>query len=206
MKFEKKLIKLVNKHHTAIFAVVFIMYVLYTLASFTYMDAGFPFIKTRCITKAVADYDYGTHFTQAQESAFFLKSKLRLWGYNPFYFAGYPSGVFIGIDNHWATTTMFVFGSLFSPELVFNLSILFCFLTLPLLAYWTARNYQLDRLSSLIFYILTICLIIGNDLSFSSNAGIKNFLYLGLYSFVLGVFLSFCTASLLFRYLQLIVI
>ena len=98
----KDIIKIIYRNYKKIFLIFFILYSIYLVSSFSSLEKDFPFFNTNCMNKPIIQNDYMGHFTQSLESSLFFKSDYRIWGYNPYYFAGYPSGMHSAIDNHWA--------------------------------------------------------------------------------------------------------
>ncbi len=139
--------------------------------------------------------DYASHYVNAIEMSRFFKQNLRLWGYNPYFSAGFPSGIRVAISNHWAFLFNLILGEPLSNPLAFNLAIFTAhFLPLPL-ALMTARNFRIGRVNTLIFALLTVLFLEGYDPA-------RLFFWVGMYGFVLAVFLCFFMASLFYRYCQ----
>lgn len=184
--FPFEFLQAIRKHYKKIIFLFFLIYL---------ADTTSKFFDSCCLNSPIIQDDYAFHFVDAVESASYFKAHYRIWGYNPYYLAGYPSGIFLAIDNHWALLFMFVLGGLLPPALVFNLSIFFSYLILPLLVICTAKNFKMGKTGSLFFFILSIFLISGFPEA-------RAFFINGSYAFVMATYLSFYILSLLFKYLN----
>jgi hypothetical protein len=183
----------IEKHYKKILAVFFVFYMIYLLASFFPFENGT--VDTSCLNSPLLQEYYATHFESSINSARFLMASFRLWGYDPYHLAGYPAELDLSLSNHAAILFNFLFGWIFGPVLSFNLAIFLSLLILPILAFYSAKNYNIRRISPLFFFILSIFSII----EFSK---IGDFICAGMYGFVLAVFLSFYTSSLFFKYIS----
>ena len=174
----------IRRHYKKIIFLFFMIYL---------VDVGSKFFDSCCLHSPIIQDDYAFHFVDAVESVSYFKAHHRIWGYNPYYFAGYPSGIFLAIDNHWALLFTLVLGGLLHPAFVFNLSIFFSYLILPLFIILTGKNFKMGKAASLFFFILSIFLVSGFP-------DMRGFFYNGSYAFVLATYLSFYILSLLYRY------
>lgn len=154
-----------------------------------------PFADIRFMNSPLIQDDYALHFINAYEMSLFFKKAFRIWGFNPFYFAGYPSGLWLAVSNRWAFLFQVVFGSFLNTVFTFNLSILLSYLILPLFSFFAARNFRIGNVGSLFFLIFSGFL--ANGFYF-----INNFRTYGCYGFVLASFVSFYIFSLFYRYMQ----
>ena len=50
-------------------------------------------------SRPIANGDYGAHYYQAVHAAEHLRESGSLWGYDPFWMAGYPEGLVSLVDN-----------------------------------------------------------------------------------------------------------
>ena len=114
-----------------------------------------------------------------------------MWGYNPFFFAGYPAGIYLETDNHWATLFNMALGGILNKALTFNLAVLIAFLLPPIFAYFSADNFRLSKTGMLFMVIFSMFIICG-------DAIIRGFRQFGGYAFILSSFMSLYSASLLY--------
>jgi hypothetical protein len=184
--FPFKALQMIRRHYKKIILIFFLIYL---------ADTASRFFDTCCFDSPIIQDDYAFHFVDAVESASYFKAHHRIWGYNPYYLAGYPSGIFLAIDNHWALLFMLLLGGLLSPAFVFNLSIFFFFLILPLLVFLTAKNFKMGNTGSLFFFVLSIFMTSGFPTA-------RSYIGNGSYAFILATYLSFYILSLLFKYLN----
>lgn len=184
---------LVENNYKKTVCILFIFYSLYVLASFLPIRGAYPFVETACIDKPVLQDDYSLHFTSTLDSSSFLRQNQRVWGYDPYFLAGYPSGTVFALTTQWTILFNVLIGRFFSPPFVFNFAIFIGLLIMPILALFTARHYGLGKANSLAFFAFSLFLLAGFQM-------IKNFTYCGMYGFLLAVFLSFLTSSFFFHY------
>lgn len=181
-----KLTSFIERHYGKIaFIIYIIFYFIYIITRFT----------PNCLQHPIIQIDYTWHFVDMVTASHFFEEDNRIWGYNPYHSAGTTVGIVLAISNHWALLFSILLGRLFAPALIFNLSILIGLLLLPILAIFTAQNFEFKKPNSLLFFVLSIFFLRGHHMPTS-------FLYYGLYGFVLGTFLSLFTASLFFRYMH----
>ena len=89
-------------------------------------------------SRPIANGDYGAHYYQAVHAAEHLRESGSLWGYDPFWMAGYPEGLVSLVDNK-----AFLLALALAPPrfhaLVFNAEILLMLLAVPGLGYIAGR-------------------------------------------------------------------
>jgi len=95
------------------------------------------------------------HFSQCLTAKKLLVSYGKIWGYDPFFLAGYPSGALLDADNKAWELFVFLFSPL-SEGFAFKLYFILFFLMYPFLLYGAARNFGLSRSDGIIAAILAI--------------------------------------------------
>lgn len=184
--YPSKTLKAISKHKNKIILIFLLVYL---------VDTASKFVCPNCLNKPIIQVDYISHFVESVESLFFFKTQHQLWGYSPYHFAGYPSEVFITNSNHWAMLLNIIFGGFINKAFVFNISIFFSYLILPGLIFFTAKNFNLGKINSLFFFLLSTTLIMGFP-------EIEEFYNYGMYGYIFAVFLSFFTLSILYKYVN----
>ncbi len=106
--------------------------------------------------------DYAMHFSQCLSARRFFSSAGRLWGYDPFFLAGYPSGTLVNADNK-AWEVFFLALSFLGEGLAFKLYLMAFLLLYPLFPYAAARNFGLSwttavtaAILALLFFLLSM--------------------------------------------------
>jgi len=186
--------KKIKAYYKKIIVSCFVLYLFFG-ARFFFLGSQSPYFNKDFLNQPLIHDDYAFHFIDTVESSSFLRENHRIWGYNPYYFAGYPSQVFLSIDTHLTIFINLILSGLLNPALLFNLSIFLSFIVLPILAFFTAKNFNIGKINSLFFFIFCIYFIVGFH-------RIRTFYIFGGYSFIIGVFLSLYVASLFYKYLE----
>jgi hypothetical protein len=99
----------------------------------------------------ISGRDYDIHINQVWRVTEALDGFGRTWAWDPQVLAGFPVGTVFDADNKaWElwTWTLTKLGA--SKGLAFNLFVLLAHLLLPLVVYWSARLFDLSRLSALL--------------------------------------------------------
>jgi len=148
-----------------------------------------PFVDTSALHEPVVQDDYLVHYTEGIETAHFFKTRGRLWGYNPWFLAGYPCGVYQGCDNRWVVLCQLCLGWV-NPAFAFNVSILLALLMLPWLAFGTATAFGMRGWNRACYVAISTYGVVGFKL-------LNAFILFGGIGFVLSVFLSFLAAGCL---------
>ena len=99
--------------------------------------------------------DYAMHFSQCLAAKRFFSAAGRLWGYDPFFLAGYPSGTLVNADNK-AWEVFFLAISFLGEGLAFKLYLMAFLLLFPLFPYAAARNFGLPRETAITASILSL--------------------------------------------------
>ncbi len=145
-------------------------------------------------SQSIYNVDYPFHYYNAYAAKQFVGASGRIWGYDPFFLAGYPANVYSDLDNKWVEAAL-----CFVPQVIFafafKLLVLFAFLAAPFLMYLAALNFDAGRRASLVSLALSI---------FIWNAGRYTYLKIinGMFSYVLACFACLFFLSLVYRYFR----
>jgi hypothetical protein len=93
----------------------------------------------------ITSLDYSLHFVRVWATDEMLSEHGRIWGYNPFFLAGYPAGTVFDVNNHFIE----LFGVAlhrvgFSLPTAFNLFVFLALLLVPIFTWMAARNFGLS--------------------------------------------------------------
>jgi hypothetical protein len=91
--------------------------------------------------------DYGAHYYQAVHAAGHLRSRGALWGYDPWWMAGYPEGLVGLVDGKIFLATLALTPAFMRPA-VFDLLIVGMLSCVPVLGYLAARLADASRLEA----------------------------------------------------------
>lgn len=117
----------------------------------------FP-LKGLVTNRPYAQSDYGYHFYEAFAAARFAAGTWQLWGYDPFFLAGYPSNLLDNLDNRLIELGV-VFLRFLGEARAFNLMVFVFFLSVPVLVFSTARLLEVDRRSALLSSVLALLIL-----------------------------------------------
>ena len=93
----------------------------------------------------IASLDYSLHFTRAWITDGLLSEHGRIWGYNPFFLAGYPAGTVFDVNNHFIELFCIVLHRVgFSLPTAFNLFVFLALILAPVVTWAAARNFGLS--------------------------------------------------------------
>jgi hypothetical protein len=93
----------------------------------------------------IASLDYSLHFARVWATDEMLGEHGRIWGYNPFFLAGYPAGTVFDVNNHFIE----LFGVALhrvgvSLPTAFNLFVFLALVLVPVFTWTAARNFDLS--------------------------------------------------------------
>ncbi len=100
--------------------------------------------------------DYAMHFSQCLAAKRFFSAAGRLWGYDPFFLAGYPSGTLVNADNKAWEVFFVALSSFLGEGQAFKLYLIAFLLLYPLFPYAAARNFGLSRGTAVAAAILAL--------------------------------------------------
>lgn len=116
--------------------------------------------------RPLASSDYGYHFYDAFAAAKFAKGAAQLWGYDPFFLAGYPSNVLDNLDNRLIELGLIAFGFMGEPR-AYNGMVLALFLCVPVFVLVASRLFGLDRWSALFASLLALIVLYTDSFAVS---------------------------------------
>jgi len=93
----------------------------------------------------ITSLDYSLHFVRVWATDEMLAEHGRIWGYNPFFLAGYPAGTVFDVNNHFIElfgVTLHRVGV--SLPTAFNLFVFLALLLVPVFTWMAARNFGLS--------------------------------------------------------------
>jgi len=134
--------------------------------------------------------DFSMHYAQCISAKRFLAGFGHLWGYDPFFLAGFPQGVLHPDIIAWQ---LFYYAAspVLGPGPAFKVYLLLFFLLYPLCIYGAMRNFSLSRVAALVAALLSVFL-------FNLTLAV-NFFYWGVVSYVIVCFFSLYVLSLFFK-------
>lgn len=142
----------------------------------------------------IYNVDYPFHYYNAVAAREMFHASGRLYGYDPFFWAGYPCNVYSDVDIKWVELLL-----IFAPKAIFpvmfKLIVFASFLLAPVFMYLAGRNFGLLESESLAAFALSI---------FIWNAGRYTYLKLinGMFSYIFSCFVCIYFLSALYRYLK----
>jgi hypothetical protein len=138
--------------------------------------------------------DFSIHFYRAAAISHILSTDKAVWGYDPYFAAGYPIGLLEDLDNRGCELFVFALSSLgLNKAQAFKLFIIIIFLSFPLLIYLTAINFSLTKNERILTTALAVIFWYGQH---------YNFIWNGMFSFLFSSFLYLYIFSLFYRYLK----
>jgi hypothetical protein len=191
------MLSFLDDHSKKAFALLGCCFFVYLFFAFAGQSRS-PYVHTRWLSQPVANDDYIQHYAHAVNSARSLQAHGRTWQYSARHHAGYPADPF-HLSNQWAIFFVVLLGGATGAAFAFNLAVFTAYLLSPLFAFLAARNLHLRPAGALLFSLLSMFLIVGEE---HAHAGFRNFFGYGMYGWTLGVFLSIYVWSLLHDYLN----
>ena len=142
----------------------------------------------------VVERDYAYNYYNVYAAKKFYETSGRLWGYDPYFMAGYPAGTLTDVNNKMAELLACLLA--FAHEaVVFKMYCLAILSLGPLLIYHSARNFGLPRPHSLLAASLLV-------LVWNSYPEIVHYQAFGMVSFLGACYASVWVFSLLYRALD----
>ncbi len=93
----------------------------------------------------IASLDYSLHFVRVWITDGLLSEHGRIWGYNPFFLAGYPAGTVFDVNNHFIELFCVVLHRIgFALPTTFNLFVFLALILAPVMMWAAARNFGLS--------------------------------------------------------------
>lgn len=134
--------------------------------------------------------DFSMHYAQCITTKHFISTWGQMWGYDPFFLAGYPKGVLHPDIIAWELF-YYVTSPALGSGLSFKLYMLIFLVMYPLCIYCAARNFNLSRTVSLTASFLSILL-------FHLTLAV-DFVFWGVVSYVIVCFFSVYVFSAFYR-------
>ncbi len=134
---------------------------------------------------------YPYHLYHCLEAKEYFKEG-KIWGYNPFFKAGHPSG--IPLDNEFLQLLCTPF-SFQNQIIILKVWVLLILISLPLLIYYSALNFKLSKRNAIAAMIIFL-------LYFYYGYFIKSAVFYGMINFIIGSMLSLFYVSLFYSYLK----
>jgi len=145
-------------------------------------------------SEPIYNVDYPFHYYNSFAAREMFHVSGQMWGYDPFFWAGYPCNVFSDLDNKWVETLL-VFSPKVAFAILFKLIVFASLVAMPVFMYLAAGNFGLLEGESLTVFALSV---------FISNAGRYTYLKLtnGMFSYVLMCFACIYFLSLLYKFFR----
>jgi hypothetical protein len=94
----------------------------------------------------IIEQDWGLHFHQLKSLQGFWQRDRMLWGYNPFFMAGYPANTIQDLSiKFFELSALFLSPLALSPVQWFKISVFLAIACVPWFMYFAARNLFFDR-------------------------------------------------------------
>ncbi len=143
----------------------------------------------------ILETDYAFHFHQVSSVVEALSTTGRHWAYDPSFCAGYPLGTLFDVDMKLIELVTFLLTRLgLSTAFAFNLIILSFFLLVPILLFYTSRNFGFGAGTSFL-------IVLSGILLWHSHRMLLMFNFSGMCSFIFGIYWTLLAASLFYRFL-----
>lgn len=129
------------------------MLVLQVILIWLYLD-----VPRALANPPLADTDYATHWAETWSMAHFLDHG-RLWGYDPYFMAGYPGNALFDVDNKLVALVSWLLSQTgLSLELSYTLTMTILLLSAPLAIYPAARWFGLGADSAVVAQLAALAL------------------------------------------------
>jgi len=147
-------------------------------------------------SEPVIEQDWGLHFHHLNSLATFWRQESRLWGYNPFFMAGYPSNTIQDLSIKFFELMAIGLSSLaLSPIQWFKLGVFFANASVPWMMYLAARNFFVADDSKRV--ATTAAAFLGTVYWWNSLP--REMFFYGMIGFPAASYLSIAGASLFYR-------
>ncbi len=130
--------RLVNKHALILVSSVFVLHSLGLASLFSPVVGLFD-------SQPIVDQDWGLHFHHLKSLEAFWRQDHSLWGYNPFFMAGYPSNTIQDLSiKFFEFLSLALSAVLLSPVQWFKVCAFLAMASIPWIMYYAARNFFFD--------------------------------------------------------------
>lgn len=137
--------------------------------------------------------DYSIHFSHIDPVKKIFSETGKLWGYSPFFMAGYPKSTVFDADAKSAEIIALVFSSI-NSAVVYKFYILFNFLLSPLIYLWASKNLNLQGNKLLIAFAM--------GTAYWWNSPALRFNLAGQFAFIFVSYIGLLIFSLFYRFLK----
>jgi hypothetical protein len=147
----------------------------------------------------VIEQDWGLHFHHLKSMEGFWQSNGRLWGYNPFFMAGYPSNTIQDLSiKLFEILSLLLSGLGLNPIQAFKLLVFIAMAAVPWIMFFTARNFfqgeSFTEVASLVAAFLST--------AYWWNSLPREMFFYGMLGFPSSSYFSLLTLSLFYRFLK----
>jgi len=166
-----------------------ILIIFHTLSTFI----SFP-IHRLDLEKPLLHNDYAFHFFQTKQTLDFLRISKRVWGYDPYFMAGYPTVAVNMLNNLGAAFAAGILSFFMPLPIAIKVFIIMMLIIFPIIYFFTCRNFSFDVPQSLLACAILIFLL-------HFFWCYRLLVSAGLYNFVFCTFVALFTCSCFVRYL-----
>ncbi len=145
----------------------------------------------------ILNADWGLHYHHLRSLAGFWESGRQLWGYNPFFMAGYPSNTFQDLSVKLFEIAA-VWAPIATPVLAFKFMVFLATASVPIVVYATHRN--LFRGASDVRPAAVLAAFLGT--AYWWNSFPREMFFYGMVGFPIACYVAFLAVSLLGRALE----
>lgn len=150
-------------------------------------------------SRPILEQDWGLHFHHLTAITAFWQNDRMLWGYNPFFMAGYPSNTIQDLSIklfELLSLPSLQFG--FEPVRAFKLAVYLSAAVLPWTVYFTARNFFFG--ASVAVPASVLAALLGTAYWWNSQP--REMFFSGVVGFPPAVYLALFAVSLLYRMIK----
>lgn len=144
----------------------------------------------------IIDQDWGLHFHHLRSLEAFWRQDRSLWGYNPFFMAGYPSNTIQDLSiKFFELLSLGLSTAVLSPVQWFKITAFLAVASVPWIMYFAARNFFIDENDK---HFTALAAAVLGTLYWWNSLPREMFFY-GMIGFPAAAYLSALGASLLYR-------
>jgi hypothetical protein len=177
-----------STHHVSLLLAVYLLHVVLLVAYVTPVGG--------ILSEPILREDYANHFHQVSVVVEAMATEGKAWAYDPSFCAGYLVGTLFDVDMKLFELLSFGISRLgIGLPLAFNGLILLCFLSVPVILHLSSRYLGFSRNGILLAVLTGVLLWHSQNMLVAFNS-------YGMCTFVLGVYLSILSVSLLYRFLS----
>lgn len=144
----------------------------------------------------IIEQDWGLHFHHLQSLEVFWRQTTSLWGYNPWFMAGYPSNTIQDLSiKLFALLAVFISSTGFAVLATFKLLVFLATASIPWLIHFTAKNFFAKQPGAAKVTVAAVAL--GTVYWWAALP--REMFFYGMIGFPLGAYASLLALSLLYR-------